>query len=187
MPVSPPKQTPLENSAQQLSGPGLNLILAARAVGVESHRQLLADAQKRTREGHLAMAKAAGMQDTVDMQDTGMSDDMGHLIVTGDISVQANKDGSMPRMPWDVDQPVQQPTQQQPAQPSQPSGGIMDKLKAAIPYVAAIAAGGGSVLAIPAIADWMQDDPPAVTQPAETPGVELSPGGLELEVIRPNP
>ena len=198
MPDSPSSQ-----AAQTLAGPGLNLVLAARAVGLENHRQLLADAQKRTREGHLAMAKAAGMGDVVDSEDTGMGDEMGHLIVTGDINVQANKDGTMPRMPWDVDH--------SPAQPQSPSEGVAfsedarpaprpqpaatSPLKSTIAMGLAVLAGGAAVGIPVMLSGWINDDKPVAEQPNEPDppvavvpdekpaGQDFDPGGLEIEIV----
>ena len=73
-----PLQTALDNLEQKLTQMGS----AATAVGLEDHRAMLAATRKRTREGHVAMATAAGTQLESE------ADDVGDLIMTGDIQLQ---------------------------------------------------------------------------------------------------
>lgn len=95
--------------------------------------------------------------------DAGEGDDMGHLVL-GDYKIEHHL----------------------PPPPPQQSSPLTT---AAMIGMAALS-GGGLAMAAPSIADWMTDDPPAVTQPSDPPAAppaELNPGGLELEIIRPNP
>jgi hypothetical protein len=73
-----PLQTALDNLTQKLTHMGA----AAAVVGLEDHRAMLAAARRRTRDGHVAMSKAAGVQ--VSEED----DDVGDLTITGDIQLQ---------------------------------------------------------------------------------------------------
>jgi hypothetical protein len=77
-----PLQTALDNLEQKLTQMGS----AATAVGLEDHRAMLAATRKRTREGHVAMANAAGTQLESE------ADEVGDLIMTGDIQLQKDAD-----------------------------------------------------------------------------------------------
>lgn len=165
--------SPLQEVRERLAGPGVGLAMAGRVVGLENHRRILADAARRTQEGHRAMARAAGMEDVVGEK----ADDMGHLIVTGDINVQPREDGTMPRMPWDVDHPPQVPTEPPASRMDRPR--LPTWLKVAALLAAGGATGGGAV-ALPSAIDWLIPDTPA-TQPADP---SLDPGGLTIEPIR---
>jgi hypothetical protein len=79
-----PLQTNLEDLQEKLTGIGI----ASQAVGLEDHRAMLAATRRRTREGYEAMAKAAGLEPIRG------DDDMGDLIITGDIQQsQEHKNG----------------------------------------------------------------------------------------------
>ena len=70
-------QTTLDKLEQKLQQFGA----AATAVGLEDHREMLAANRRRTREGHVAMAKSAG--ESLPMED----EEMGDILMTGDIQV----------------------------------------------------------------------------------------------------
>jgi len=76
--------TPQQEVADTVAKLAPRLAVAAHAVGLEDHRRLLSDYAQRVRDGHKAMANAAGMGDTVTELPR---DDMGNLVVTGDINV----------------------------------------------------------------------------------------------------
>ena len=73
-----PLQTALDNLDQKLVQMGA----AASAVGLEDHRAVLAAARQRTREAHIAMSQAAGVQVSAE------EEDVGDLTITGDIQLQ---------------------------------------------------------------------------------------------------
>ena len=83
-----PLQTTIQNLKEKITGIGV----AQQAVGLEHHRKDLAAYRRRTREGFEAMAQATGF-------DTPSSaagrDDMGDLVITGDIQLD-NKQSSHP-------------------------------------------------------------------------------------------
>jgi hypothetical protein len=126
-----PLQTALDNLEQKLTQMGS----AATAVGLEDHRAMLAATRKRTREGHVAMANAAGTQLESE------ADEVGDLIMTGDIQLQK-----------DADQPA--------------ATGVMKDLAKMI-GAGAIGAGAllGTQIALDKPAQVVQDPPPVV-QPA---------------------
>jgi hypothetical protein len=75
---------PIQELSQLLeSAAGLKVVGAA--VGLEDHRRLLAGNAKRVRESQRAMARAAGMEDV--LEDSGEPDEMGDILVTGDITI----------------------------------------------------------------------------------------------------
>ncbi len=78
-------ETPQQEIARAAATTGARLAVAAHAVALDNHRQMLADHAQRVRDGHKAMAKAAGMEDAVGA--TPETSDMGNFIVTGDINV----------------------------------------------------------------------------------------------------
>ena len=73
-----PLQTTMENLKQKLTQMGAETSM----VGLEAHRAMLAASRKRTRESHVAMSRAAGMQVSEE------EDDVGDLTITGDIQLQ---------------------------------------------------------------------------------------------------
>jgi len=78
-----PLQSAMDNLKQKLTQMGT----AAQAVGLEDHRAMLAATRQRTREGHEATARAAGFK-PIPIQGT---DEMGDLIVTGDIQLDRSQ------------------------------------------------------------------------------------------------
>ena len=129
-----PLQTALDTLDQKL----VQLGAAASAVGLEDHRAMLAAARRRTREGHVAMSQAAGMQASVEAEE---EDDVGDLTITGDIQLQKQA-------------------------PHPPATGVMKDLAKTI-GAGAIGAGVllGSQIAMDRQPEAVED-PPAVVQPA---------------------
>lgn len=147
MPQSPAEET-AERSAETMPG----LAAAAAAVGLENHRRMLHQHAKRTTEGHKAQMGALG----IDVGDED-SDEMGNIVITGDItslnpqSVIDSLNGKIPQQ------------QQQPSVPV-PNGSNFAKTAAAI----GLAAVG---LAAP-IAAWNLTRPiPQIVQPVEPPSM----------------
>ena len=71
-----PLQTTLENLDQKLTQMGV----AGHAVGLDHHRKELSAYRRRTREGHVASARAMG-EELAECE----ADDVGDLTITGDI------------------------------------------------------------------------------------------------------
>lgn len=72
-----------EDLAEKLATSIPGLKTAASAVGLENHRQTLADAASRVRDSHRAQMKAMGMD-----VDEAESPDMGNIVITGDINTK---------------------------------------------------------------------------------------------------
>jgi hypothetical protein len=85
-------QTTLDKLEQKLQQFGA----AATAVGLEDHREMLAANRRRTREGHVAMAKAAG--ESLPMED----EEMGDILMTGDIQVTKDQPSSTAKIGKDL-------------------------------------------------------------------------------------
>jgi hypothetical protein len=79
-----PLQTTLENLQQKLTQMGV----AGHAVGLENHRQMLHDANKRTRDAHRLQMKSLG-----ESQEDREDDEMGDLVITGDIEFGSSSGG----------------------------------------------------------------------------------------------
>lgn len=77
--------SPQQEIAKRLAEAGGGLAAAGRAVGLQDHQRLLRDNARRVRESHKALAKAAGMESV--LEDDAEGDDMGDILVTGDINV----------------------------------------------------------------------------------------------------
>lgn len=84
--MATPEQTPLQQVANTVADTAPKLAIAAKAIALEDHRRMLRDYAARVADGHRAMAKAIGMEDSVVLA-ASEENDMGHLIVTGDINV----------------------------------------------------------------------------------------------------
>ena len=161
-PSPPESQTPTEEVSERLSQAGTGLAMAARAVGLEDHRRMLAGVNRRTEEGHRAMAQAAGMEAALSPTDESGSA-MGDIFVTGDIY------GSDAKAPWRGD------SGQAAAQP-QPAAKLPGWMKTAGVILGSLAAGGVGATAVSAL--W--PDGEAAPQPA---AAELNPGGMTIEVV----
>ena len=74
-----PQQRMADKAAKTLPG----LTAAGKAVGLANHREILADARRRTHDGHRAQMLALGMPDPGPSPENGA--DMGDLIICGDI------------------------------------------------------------------------------------------------------
>jgi len=75
---------PLQSNLEDLKEKLVGVSTAAHLVGLEDHRAMLAASRRRTREGHEAGAKAMGFDPTP----ISGEDEMGDLIVTGDIEMR---------------------------------------------------------------------------------------------------
>ena len=176
------EMTPQEVAAHQIAEKGPKLGIAAQAVMLEGSRRMMRDAQNRVQDSHRAMAKAAGMEDVVGDD----QDDMGHLIVTGDINVTPDRQGNVPKMPWDMKEPNGQPQAEQRPQPAQPrpSRGSVNfaRAKTAGLVAGGILAGAGLTM-LPSFVSYLmsQDNTPAIVQPDP----DFDAGKIEIEVIRP--
>ncbi|MDD4892005.1 MAG: hypothetical protein PHU85_18955 [Phycisphaerae bacterium] len=73
-------KTAVQEIAQRAAETGPGLAAAAKAIGIQDHQRMLRDAANRVRDSHRAQMKAAGF-------DPGNppEDDMGDIIITGDI------------------------------------------------------------------------------------------------------
>lgn len=70
----------VQEIAQRAAETGPGLAAAAKAVGLQNHQRMLRDAANRVRDSHLAQMKAAGFD-----PGNAPEDDMGDIIITGDI------------------------------------------------------------------------------------------------------
>lgn len=73
-------QTPLEQVAERSAETHPALSAAAAAVGLQNHRQALSSHEQRLKDSHAAQMKAIGMEPT------GGADEMGDILITGDIT-----------------------------------------------------------------------------------------------------
>ena len=83
--MSESEPTPRQTVAKTVAEVAPKLAVAAKAIAIDDHRRLLRDNAARVADSHRAMAKAIGMEDTV--APAAREDEVGHLIVTGDINV----------------------------------------------------------------------------------------------------
>ena len=152
----PPQLDPATTLRNRLAASIPGLGIAAHAIGLENIRGVFADARQRTRDGHKAMAGAAGF-------DVGKGgDDVGDLIVTGDIH-----------------------THQQQSAPEKKAG----LLSKSLPWIAALGlgggvAGGGIYLAAQAIQALSK---PAEQQPATNTTIQKREGFLIELAPQPKP
>lgn len=160
------KLSPAEKIAERVADIAPGLAAAAKAVGVEDHRRMLRDHARRVMDSHRMQAKALGMGDVAS---ESSDDDMGDIIVTGDIHYSG---ASAPQLPWAKDQPQQpQPTPEPPSQPPEDESLLSKLAKPAAIAAGTMAAGGIGAAAVNTL--W-PDDPPPVVQPApERPQIEL--------------
>lgn len=120
-----------------------NLDKAALSMGMEDHRRLLRDSAKRIAESHRMGARSVGMEDIVSKESEG--DDMGDIIVTGDIQISGNGD----HLPWMKNGKAksnqsENPSATQPAQ--QPANGGLSSLAKAGLVAAALSGVGGPLV-----------------------------------------
>ncbi len=107
--------------------------------------------RRRTADGHKAMAKAAG----VEIDDPNAGDDMGDIVITGDITVTQSPAPSPAATPPPLPSPAQQPKSQFP------------KLLAKAAITAALV-GSGAGAAMPWLLGMFdKTPPPVVTSPPE--------------------
>lgn len=157
-----------EQTLQGLS----NLDKAALSMGMEDHRRLLRDSAKRIADAHRMGARAVGMEDIVGKDNEG--DDMGDIIVTGDIQISG--DGS--QLPWakngkaKTNQP-ENPSATQPVQ--QPANGGLSSLAKAGLVAAALSGVGG-----PLVGAYL-----ATRQPAVPAAVPFDPANFQLNLGPP--
>lgn len=76
------QQTPLEEAGERIAEGMPGMYLAAKAVGLEDHRRMLADHARRVRSDYNRLNRAAGGRVA-----DGDGDDMGNITITGDINV----------------------------------------------------------------------------------------------------
>ena len=81
--------SPTQELAKRAAEAGGGLAAAAKALGLQDHQRLLRDSARRVRESHRGMAKAAGMEDTLEA--AGAGDDLGDILVTGDINIHGSQ------------------------------------------------------------------------------------------------
>lgn len=82
----PTDRPPVQEMANRAATAGAGLAAAAKAVALADHRRMLDEAHRRTREGHVAMMRAAGF-DPASLK-TDEDDEMGgDVTVTGDIHI----------------------------------------------------------------------------------------------------
>jgi hypothetical protein len=141
---------PLEEIAKRAAEAGAGLAAGAKAVGLANHREMLRDHAKRVRDDHEWAKQLRGQEPTV-----AGGDDMGDIIVTGDIyGDQAVK--ALGRVNGAPTQPPTQP-------PASPQSSWASK---ALPWILAGAAGlGGAGLASILIDRQPVVDIPAVEMP----------------------
>lgn len=161
-------ETAKEKIAERVADLAPGMVAAARAMALQDHRRTLNSYQKRVNDSHRMQAKALGMEDVVS---DSPEDDMGDIIVTGDIHYIG---ASAPQLPWSKEQPQQpqQPSQEPTPHPEPEDESLLSKIaKPAAIAAGTMAAGGIGAAAVNAL--W-PDDPPPVVQPApERPMIEL--------------
>lgn len=84
--------TPQQEIAKRLAEAGGGLAAAGRAVGLQDHQRLLRDNARRVNDSHRAMAKAAGMGEVLGKAQQEEGDDLGDILVTGDITINGGGD-----------------------------------------------------------------------------------------------
>lgn len=157
--------SPSEKIAERVADLAPGLAAVAKAVGLEDHRRMLRDHARRVMDSHRMQAKALGMGDVVS---ESSDDDMGDIIVTGDIHYSG---ASAPQLPWAKDQPQHQSTPEPPSQPPEEPSLLSKIAKPAAIAAGAAAAGGIGAAAVKVL--W-PDAPPPVVQPApERPTIQL--------------
>lgn len=158
--------SPAEKIAERVADIAPGLAAAAKAMAIQDHRASLRDFRQRVRDSHRMQAKTLGMGDVVS---ESSDDDMGDIIVTGDIHYNGT---SAPQLPWAKDQPQQpQSTPEPPSQPPEDESLLSKIAKPAAIAAGTMAAGGIGAAAVNTL--W-PDDPPPVVQPApERPTIEL--------------
>lgn len=188
------QRTPREEVNKRLAEAGLSLKIAGQAVGLQDHQRMLASHAKRVDQANAMGARVLGMEDAVSQSG---DDDMGNIIVTGDINLAPGADTSS--LPWMKGAAQTQPTT--PSAPSnaapapqdataEPASGLPGWVKSAA-VLGATALGGAGVVPIAGAAiDWMYPDAPAVVQPVEQPTPALPPsldhGGVTIEPFQVN-
>lgn len=127
-------QTPRAEMQERLAEgiPGLGM--AAWAVGLESHRQLLADARRRTADSHAAQMRAAKQPPT------RSDDEMGDIVICGDINATDPK-RVLDSLRGRSEQPSPQPQPPAPTATGEP--GKTSLMKQALPWLLSAALGSG--------------------------------------------
>lgn len=183
-------QTATQEAAQRTAQAGAGLLAAARAIAIQDQQRSLTSHARRVDDSHRAQMRALGMEDIADRAEP---DDMGNIIVTGDINMMPGSDGRS--LPWSTVPPsppeTPQPQEQTPAstQPAAQASGIASLVKPAAMIAAAATAGAAGPPIVGAVYDWATSDPPAAVQPAEpspTPPA-ITPGGVVIEPFRVGP
>lgn len=70
----------LKEMAPEVAG----LYTLAKAISIQDHKRMLDSHAQRVREGHRAMARAAGMEDLIEPEKAEGADDMGDTFTIGD-------------------------------------------------------------------------------------------------------
>ena len=150
LPPEPPDRPPVQEIANRAATAGAGLAAAAKAVALADHKRMLEEHRRRTREGHVAMMRAAGF-DPATLQTDGDDDMGGDVTVTGDIHV------TMPQSSSAGD-----------AQPKKPS-----RLSAvAGPLAAALLGTGLGAVGVATALQSFRPQTPAVQPPAPPPFVD---------------
>jgi len=158
-------QTPLEEITERVAETVPGLTAAAQMVGLEDHRRMLRDNADRLRDAHRYGATNSGMR----ADEMREGDDMGNLVVTGDIyGDQAVRSIGIAKQPVAVapaPAPAPQPIPQPQPEPQPTSKKPLSNL-AKVGIIAALSTGSAGVgMAIPLIADALKPEPPPAVAP----------------------
>jgi len=167
-------QSPIQEVAERVAETAPGLVAAAHAEALQNLRQMNADHRRRVADSHRWQADVLGQKAT----DPPEEDDVGNLIVTGD--VYGDGAAEIVRSLQGLAQAAPEAAGS-PSEPSQQTGWASSLAKAAL-VTAGLLGGGGLGAGVP----WLlgaYDKPESVNttvvQPADTQGlgVEVVPGG----------
>lgn len=170
-------QTPQQEIAERVAEGAPGLGVAAYGQAIQDHRRMMADYRTRVADSHRWEAKSLG----VEAGDAKPGDDdMGDLIVTGDVygSDAAEIIRSLKGMTQTTQQPVLQPVTQQSQQPTTAATDKRQQLIRAALIAAGLLGAGG----LGAAGHWLTSSPTTnttITQPNDQQrlGIEVVPGG----------
>ena len=152
----PADRPPVQEMANRAATAGAGLAAAAKAVALADHKRMLDEANRRTREGHVAMMLAAGFDP--DSLKTDEDDEMGgDVTVTGDIHITTT--------PPAPQSPSAQQTAPSDAEPRKPSKAAA----AALPLAAAALGTGLGAAGLAAVKMMKPTTPTPAVQPATHP------------------
>lgn len=162
-------RSPVEEIANRVATSVAGLKVAAGAVGMEDHRRMLRDNARRVADSHRAAMKQLGFASTTEGDE--MEEDMGNIIVTGDITIGDN--GRNTQLPWESPRPTSPAATQQPAPtaPAEPKPGMSNLAKAGLAALALSGPVGG-------LAGYFLSKPSTnttVVQPGDGTGIGLLP------------